>query len=155
MTKEQVQIIIGNIPIPIDDCYTVTEYQEAKAEAIKALEQQENRGIVALIEPSQKTTTLRQLIHPYEDCVSREQAKKEIIQWYRESLGNKPVDIDKPIQIIQDLPSATPTGTCKDCVNCGKDEFGHHCWKCHWCVMDNYKDMMEHFYCGDFEWREE
>ena len=40
MTKEEAKIIIGNIPIPIEDCYTITEYQEAKTEAIKALEQQ-------------------------------------------------------------------------------------------------------------------
>lgn len=39
MTKEKAKIIIGNIPIPIEDCYTITEYQEAKAEAINALEQ--------------------------------------------------------------------------------------------------------------------
>lgn len=43
MTKEEAQIIIGNIPIKpevLDDCYDVTEYQAAKDMAIKALEQQ-------------------------------------------------------------------------------------------------------------------
>lgn len=41
MTKEEAQIVIGNIPIKpevLDDCYDITEYQEAKAMAIKALE---------------------------------------------------------------------------------------------------------------------
>ena len=43
MTKEEAQIIIGNIPIKpevLDDCYDITEYQEAKAMAIEALAQQ-------------------------------------------------------------------------------------------------------------------
>lgn len=43
MTLEEAQIIIGNIPIKpevLDDCYSVTEYQEAKTMAIEALEQQ-------------------------------------------------------------------------------------------------------------------
>lgn len=38
MTREEAQIIIGNIPIYGDDCYTISEYQEAKAMAIEALE---------------------------------------------------------------------------------------------------------------------
>lgn len=40
MTIEEAQIIIGNIPIKpevLDDCYDITEYQEAKAMAIEAL----------------------------------------------------------------------------------------------------------------------
>ena len=40
MTNKDVSIIIGNIPIEGDDCYTIAEYQEAKARAIQALEQQ-------------------------------------------------------------------------------------------------------------------
>lgn len=54
MTNEEAKIIIGNIPIKpevLDDCYDITEYQEAKAMAIKALEQQ-----------------------PSEDCISRQKA---------------------------------------------------------------------------------
>lgn len=45
MTNEEASIIIGNIPIPLvilgtnDKCYSLTEYQQAKAMAIKALEQ--------------------------------------------------------------------------------------------------------------------
>lgn len=41
MTREDAAIIVGNIPIDKgDDCYTIAEYQEAKAMAIKALEQE-------------------------------------------------------------------------------------------------------------------
>ena len=42
MTAKEAQIVIGNIPIKpevLDDCYDITEYQEAKTMAIKALEQ--------------------------------------------------------------------------------------------------------------------
>ena len=44
MTLEEASIIIGNIPIPLvilgthDKCYSLTEYQNAKAMAIKSLE---------------------------------------------------------------------------------------------------------------------
>jgi SOS response regulatory protein OraA/RecX len=42
MTREDATIIVGNIPINEgDDCYTIAEYQEAKAMAIKALKQVE------------------------------------------------------------------------------------------------------------------
>lgn len=44
MTNEEAQIIIGNIPIKpeaLDDCYDITEYQEAKTMAIQALAQTE------------------------------------------------------------------------------------------------------------------
>lgn len=43
MTNEEAQIVIGNIPLHpkvLDDCYSITEYQEAKAMAIEALEQE-------------------------------------------------------------------------------------------------------------------
>ena len=43
MTNEEAKIVIGNMPIKpevLDDCYSITEYQEAKTMAIKALEQQ-------------------------------------------------------------------------------------------------------------------
>lgn len=40
MTNQEASIIIGNIPIDgTDDCYSITEYQEAKAMAIEALKQ--------------------------------------------------------------------------------------------------------------------
>ena len=38
MTNEEASIIIGNIPINGDECYSIPEYQQAKAIAIKALE---------------------------------------------------------------------------------------------------------------------
>lgn len=42
MTREDATISVGNIPINEgDDCYTIAEYQEAKAMAIKALKQVE------------------------------------------------------------------------------------------------------------------
>ena len=43
MTKDEAQIVIGNIPLKpevLDDCYSITEYQEAKAMAIEALGQE-------------------------------------------------------------------------------------------------------------------
>ena len=49
MTKEKAQIVIGNIPIKpevLDDCYDITEYQEAKAMAIEALAQDSITWIV-------------------------------------------------------------------------------------------------------------
>lgn len=39
MTNKEAQIIIGNIPVYPDDCYSIPEYQFAKAMAIKALDQ--------------------------------------------------------------------------------------------------------------------
>ena len=67
MTNEEAQIIIGNIPIKpevLDDCYDVTEYQTAKAMAIKALEQQpcedavSRKRVIILIDEASE-------IHPY------------------------------------------------------------------------------------------
>ena len=37
MTKEKAQIIIGNIPVCGDECYSIAEYQEAKTMAVQAL----------------------------------------------------------------------------------------------------------------------
>jgi len=37
MTNEEAQIIIGNIPVYGDECYSIAEYQEAKTMAIQAL----------------------------------------------------------------------------------------------------------------------
>ena len=41
MTNEEAQIVIGNIPICGDECYSIAEYQEAKAMAISALSKKE------------------------------------------------------------------------------------------------------------------
>lgn len=40
MIREEASIIIGNIPINGDECYSIAKYQEAKTMAIKALEQE-------------------------------------------------------------------------------------------------------------------
>ena len=37
MTREEAIIILGNIPINSDECYSIAEYQEAKTMAIEAL----------------------------------------------------------------------------------------------------------------------
>lgn len=37
MNNKEAAIIIGNIPVNGDDCYTISEYQEAKAMVIQAL----------------------------------------------------------------------------------------------------------------------
>ena len=45
MTREEASIIIGNIPInsdTMDDCYSIAEYQEAKAMSIESLLEQES-----------------------------------------------------------------------------------------------------------------
>lgn len=55
MTIEKASVIIGNIPIEGDDCYTIAEYQEAKTMAINALEQ---------IEIWNATTKDKQIIAP-------------------------------------------------------------------------------------------
>ena len=42
MTRKDAAIIVGNIPIDKgDDCYTIAEYQQAKAMAIRELNQVE------------------------------------------------------------------------------------------------------------------
>lgn len=38
MTREEASIIVGNIPINGDGCYSIPEYQQAKAMAIQSLE---------------------------------------------------------------------------------------------------------------------
>lgn len=40
MTYEEAMIVVGNITIIGDDCYSIAEYQEAKTKAIEALELQ-------------------------------------------------------------------------------------------------------------------
>lgn len=40
MTYEETIIIIGNIPIIGDDCYTIAQYQEAKTKGVEALSKQ-------------------------------------------------------------------------------------------------------------------
>lgn len=44
MTNEKASIIIGNISVYGDECYSIAEYQEAKAVAIQALLQEPKTG---------------------------------------------------------------------------------------------------------------
>ena len=38
MTNEEASTIVGNMPINGDECYSIPEYQQAKAMSIQALE---------------------------------------------------------------------------------------------------------------------
>lgn len=40
MTNEKASVIIGNIPVYGDECYSIAEYQEAKTVAVQALSQE-------------------------------------------------------------------------------------------------------------------
>lgn len=44
MTKEKASVIIGNIHVYGDECYSIAEYQEAKTMAVQALLQEKNTG---------------------------------------------------------------------------------------------------------------
>lgn len=46
MTREEASIIIGNIPVYGDKCYSIAEYQEAKAVAIQALLQEPKTDVL-------------------------------------------------------------------------------------------------------------
>lgn len=90
-----------------------------------------------------------------EDCVSRADVRHLIAESFEKNLlGMTNKMFETLYKGIDELPPVTPTqSTCKNCEYMKKDKFGHHCCKCHWCVMDSYKDMIEHFYCADFEKR--
>lgn len=46
MTNNEAFIILGNIPIPVDDeCYDICQYQEAKAIALDAVSKQEEQEV--------------------------------------------------------------------------------------------------------------
>lgn len=80
MTREEASIIIGNIPINGDGCYTISEYQEAKAKAIEVLEQE-----------------------PCEDCVSRQTVKEQMIKY-----GFLAPDMTVTEFVEDELPPVTP-----------------------------------------------
>lgn len=76
MTREEAQIVIGNIPLnpeALDDCYSITDYQEAKAMAIKALEQE---PIILKVNDKQ-LKGLKELIHDNPLCVAIAESKAE------------------------------------------------------------------------------
>ena len=86
MTNKDASIIIGNIPIEGDDCYTIAEYQEAKARAIQALEQQ-----------------------PSEDCISREEVQDLISRWLSDYLLDETREALETINYkVGDMPPVTP-----------------------------------------------
>ena len=84
MTREEASIIVGNIPINGDGCYSIPEYQQAKAIAIEVLEQQ-----------------------PCEDAVSR-QAVLDVMKkhWLSGTVAHSVID---EIRLgVKALPSVTP-----------------------------------------------
>ena len=130
MTNEEASIIIGNIPIPLvilgtnDKCYSLTEYQQAKARAIEVLEQQ-----------------------ACDDCISRQEAIK-LIQRY--GVGCFDAEEFSPeqcerfvIQKLNELPHVTP-----------KEKTGHwesYCYQNNSCSVCGYiiadSDTDEYKYC--------
>ena len=94
MTNKDASVIIGNIPIEGDDCYTIAEYQEAKAMAIKALKQQ-----------------------PSEDCISRQ----AVLDYIYNKLGlgdeengndiERQMELESSYKYIRALPSVKPKYT--------------------------------------------
>ena len=83
MTREEAQIIIGNIPITqetMDNCYSVTEYQMAKTMAVKALEQEsmreftkeESKAYSKALDKIYKPTGFNVFNEPCGDSVSRQ-----------------------------------------------------------------------------------
>ena len=103
MTNEEAKIVIGNIPIKpevLDDCYSITEYQEAKTMAIKALKQQSCK-----------------------DCISRQEALSyKHIVYDDDGIGYSVVRAD----VIAELPSVTPKAkmgrwVAQDIHNCHTD----------------------------------
>ena len=44
MTNEKASVIIGNIPVYGDECYSIAEYQEAQTVAVQALLQKPKTG---------------------------------------------------------------------------------------------------------------
>ena len=81
MTREEAIIILGNIPINGDECYSIAEYQEAKTMAIEALKQE-----------------------PNEDCISREHA----LEPYKILEDTDTLSVYTIRQNLAELPSVTP-----------------------------------------------
>lgn len=112
MTGEEAQTIIGNLPIYGDDCYSITEYQEAKAMAIKALETLEEFERAQIITGGRLNGRtyaykcglkdgIRKALNkePCEGAISRDTAMMIVMG------ANDSTDA---IRQIQRLPSATP-----------------------------------------------
>jgi len=148
MTTEEASVIIGNIPIEGDDCYTIAEYQEAKAMAIKALEQIEiwnattkDRKIIAPKGTFQKIWEDEQ--QPCEDCISREDLIGTMHVIMDDAIiGNEDenyeclddikqqyIEIAKGMKSVQPKPIFYPI--CEDC-NTKMDKIRRAYDKCRW-----------------------
>lgn len=103
--EESISLLKANVMVACDTSPKVG-YNTPLNKAVKALEQQENKGKVALIKPSQNTTTLRQLMQP-SDCVSR----KAMLNAITEIDNNVNMDIytNEVREIVKELPPVTPT----------------------------------------------
>ena len=133
MTNKDASIIIGNIPIKGDDCYTIAEYQEAKARAIQALEQQpcEDTEVIKVSKGAVKARQGRFVIYdvewlkenfytteekiygqpkqPCEDCISREAVQDLISRWLSDYLLDETREALETINYkVGDMPSVTP-----------------------------------------------
>lgn len=138
MTNKDASIIIGNIPIKGDDCYTIAEYQEAKARAIQALEQQpcEDTEVIKVSKGAVKARQGRFVIYdifwlkenfytteekiygqpkqPCEDCISREAVIDHICEdkeCYKEECKGRTLKRCIDLQWVFDLPSVKPKYT--------------------------------------------
>ena len=87
MTNEKASVIIGNIPVYGDECYSIAEYQDAKTMAIKALEQE-----------------------PCEDAISRNAVCDYIAEFVNNEYSTQTECdmVDYMIDGIQHLPSVNP-----------------------------------------------
>jgi hypothetical protein len=118
MTNEKASIIVGNLPINGDECYSISEYQQAKAMAIKALEQQ-----------------------ACEDCISRQAVLDQIYLWRKDEFLRVTNPFDYLNKRINSLSLVTPPpkigrwailkdeyGDIVDAVCSCCDEHGNHEW---------------------------
>lgn len=99
MTNEEAQIVIGNIPLHpevLDDCYSITEYQEAKAMAIKALEQ----------EPCEDCISRKGLLKIYEDRFLELQKIKRLKD--NKGAEDRQMGVNYCINILKEMPPVTP-----------------------------------------------
>jgi len=131
MTNEKARIVIGNIPIKpevLDDCYDITEYQEAKAMAIKALEQQ-SCG----------------------DAINREKARQFLYERIDRLNDDELYDIFSRIidDMYNELPSITPQPKIGKWIDDGWYAEGHseHAYRCSKCDKNYIGYVGEHKYC--------
>lgn len=125
MTREEASIIIGNIPINGDGRYSISEYQQAKARAIEALEQKlcedvvkkdcdkcayydngaNNEACDECFADEYEHPNFKPKAQPCNDCISR-QAALDINENHH---GQMPNHVNHEIwNEIKALPSVTP-----------------------------------------------